>query len=246
MPDTAPGLVVTCEHASNRVPAKAKHLFDSTAAREALTSHRGFDPGAAELARRFARKFSAPACFGEFTRLLIELNRSLHHRGLWSVLSRKLAVEERRYWIERYYRPYREMARAHLSRAIRDRGRVVHLGVHSFTPVLDGEIRNVDVGLLYDPRRVGERTLCLHWQERLRAAAPELRVRRNQPYRGVADGFVTELRKEFPDREYAGIELEVNQAFVHKNGSAWRNLQTLLIKTFVEALPTVASGVSRI
>lgn len=246
MPDTAPGLVVTCEHASNRVPSRAKHLFDSPAAREALTSHRGFDPGAAELARRVAREFSAPASFGEFTRLLIELNRSLHHRALWSEFSRELDAEERRHWIEEYYRPYRDTARTHLRRAIRECGRVVHLGVHSFTPVLNGEIRDVDVGLLYDPGRDGERTLCLSWQERLRAAAPELRVRRNQPYRGVADGFVTELRKEFTDRQYAGIELEVNQAFVQKSGSVWRHLQSLLIKTFAEAAPAVASGVGRI
>lgn len=241
MPDTAPGLVVTCEHASNRVPARAKHLFDSAAARDALNGHRGYDPGAAELTRRFARELTAPACFGEFTRLLIELNRSLHHRRLWSEFSRELDAEERRHWIECYYRPYREMARSRLKRAICDHGRVIHLGVHSFTPVLDGEIRNVDVGLLYDPRRAGERALCVRWLERLRAVAPELRVRRNQPYRGVADGFVTELRKEFTDEEYAGIELEVNQAFVHKNDGTWRKLQTVLIKTFSEA-----SGAGRV
>lgn len=237
MPDTAPGLVVTCEHASNRVPSRAKRWFASAVAREALASHRGYDPGAAELARRFAREFSAPACFGEFTRLLIELNRSLHHRQLWSEFTRDLDAEERRHWIDHVYRPYRDAARTHLRRAIQDCGRVVHLGVHSFTPESNGEIRNVDVGLLYDPGRDGERTFCLRWRDLLRTAAPDLRVRRNQPYRGVADGFITELRNEFTDREYVGIEIEVNQALVQTDKATWRRLQTLLIETFAEVVP---------
>jgi hypothetical protein len=48
-----------------------------------------------------------------------------------------------------------------------------------------------------------------------RLAAPlealrELRVRRNYPYLGKADGFTTYLRRHFPVDRYAGVEFEVN------------------------------------
>jgi hypothetical protein len=33
--------------------------------------------------------------------------------------------------------------------------------VHSFTPVLGGEIRKADIGLLFDSRRPAERAFCL-------------------------------------------------------------------------------------
>ena len=37
-------LVLSCEHAHNRVPARYRHLFDA----ELLESHRGYDLGALE------------------------------------------------------------------------------------------------------------------------------------------------------------------------------------------------------
>jgi hypothetical protein len=38
-----------------------------------------------------------------------------------------------------------------------------------------------------------------------------LRVRRNYPYLGTADGLVSFLRKEFSSELYIGIEIELNQ-----------------------------------
>ncbi len=81
---------------------------------------------------------------------------------------------------------------------------VFHVAVHSFTNYLDGE-RNADIGLLYDPRRA-EKGLCVRWEEILNELDPALRVRRNYPYRGEADGLPTWLRRKFPDRAYVGVE----------------------------------------
>ena len=44
-----------------------------------------------------------------------------------------------------------------LRAAVAARKQVLHVAVHSFTPVLHGERRNADVGLLYDPARPRER-----------------------------------------------------------------------------------------
>jgi predicted N-formylglutamate amidohydrolase len=61
-------------------------------------------------------------------------------------------------------------------------------------------------------RRSRERDFCLRWQAALRMLAPQLRVRRNYPYKGVADGLPTWLRHRFVDASYVGVELEINQA----------------------------------
>ena len=106
---------------------------------------------------------------------------------------------------------------------------MLHLSIHSFTPVLHGQTRNADIGLLYDPGRAGERRLAVAWQKALRKRVPSLRVRRNYPYLGKADGFTTHLRRRFP-RAYLGLELEVNQALA---GTAqWRPLCSHIMASF--------------
>jgi predicted N-formylglutamate amidohydrolase len=110
--------------------------------------------------------------------------------------------------------------------------------VHSFTPVLDGVVRRTDVGVLYDPRRPGERDLALELRRRLRAAH-DWRVRLNDPYRGNADGLTTTLRRRFPENRYWGIELEVNQRLVKRSPARWFRLQQTLAKVLCELPVTI-------
>ncbi|MFZ0489378.1 MAG: N-formylglutamate amidohydrolase, partial [Salegentibacter sp.] len=93
---------------------------------------------------------------------------------------------------------------------------VWHLSVHSFTPQLKGETRNADIGLLYDPSRKMEKKISADFKRLLQEEIPALKIRYNYPYLGKADGFTTYLRKKFP-KQYAGIELEVNQKFTENN-----------------------------
>ncbi|MCB1139224.1 MAG: N-formylglutamate amidohydrolase, partial [Leptospiraceae bacterium] len=88
-------------------------------------------------------------------------------------------------------------------------GPVLHISVHSFTPVLDQQVRNCDLGILYDPTRQREKSTALAIQSALDTGG--LRIRRNYPYSGIADGFTTWLRKRFSDKVYSGLELEMNQ-----------------------------------
>jgi predicted N-formylglutamate amidohydrolase len=221
--------LLTCEHASNAVPSRYRRLFEGR--RDVLETHRGYDPGTRVLGDLFQRKLRAPLHVGEASRLLVELNRSLGHPALFSEFTRGLDPSEREAVLNRYYHSYRGQVRSRIARWVQQRRPVVHLSLHSFTPELQGEVRHADVGLLYDPRRVRERDFCLHWQALLQDAAPHLRVRRNYPYQGKADGFTTALRREFPEAAYAGIELEVNQKWTRPT-SAWRRLGALLADTF--------------
>lgn len=206
MSATEPRLLLTCEHAGHRVPREYRALFRGR--RRLLASERGWDPGALAVARALARAWAAPLIAGTTTRLLVDLNRSPHNPAVFSELTRGLPREQRERLLARHHRPHWDRVRA--SVAARN-GRVLHVAVHSFTPVWRGAERRFEIGILYDPRRPRERRLARDWQERLARACPELRVRRNAPYRGNADGLTTALRRELPPARYLGIELELNQ-----------------------------------
>lgn len=234
--------VISCEHASNAIPARWQHLFNGSEA--VLASHRGWDIGAAELARHLAGVLSADCFLADASRLLMDLNRSRHHPQLFSGFTRPLPAQVRGEILARHYTPYREQVTAAIRARTALGARVLHLSVHSFTPVLDGAVRNADVGLLYDPSRTRERAFAQAWETALKDADPALRVRRNYPYRGTADGFATALRRTLDEKCYTGFELEVNQALASGPQARWRALQASLARSLrqaCEATPTLST-----
>lgn len=218
-------ILITCEHGGNLIPAQYQYLFHTPEYRQLLDSHRGFDPGALLIARELATQFNAPLVASTTSRLLVDLNRSLNHPQLHSPATRAAPAEIRHQIVERYYQPYRAKAGKLAEQAVESGQRVIHISCHSFTPELDGQVRNADIGLLYDPARAGEVDFCQRWQTALRVGAPGIKVRRNYPYEGKNDGFTKTLRRRFPPEAYVGIELEINQKYVFKAGRDWANLR---------------------
>ena len=223
-------VLITCEHGGNRIPPRYRALFAGFEA--VLETHRGYDPGALAVARKLARALDSPLFVSATSRLLIDLNRSIGHPKLYSEATRDAPAAVRREILDRHYLPYRAAVEAHVAAVIARGSRVIHLASHSFTPVLDGVVRNADIGLLYDPARAGEAELCRRWQARLKSQAPELKVRRNYPYTGRSDGFTAFLRRRFPSDLYVGIELEINQKHGLPGGRRWRALQDRVVETF--------------
>ncbi|MCA8959669.1 MAG: N-formylglutamate amidohydrolase [Planctomycetes bacterium] len=219
MADRPPVLfVVSCEHAGHRVPPAYRPLFRG--ARATLESHRGWDPGAREVAVELARRLGVVPILHDVTRLLIEVNRSIGHVALFSEFTRDLDVDVRDRLREAFYEPHRREVAAAIERGIARAGQVVHLGVHSFTPEWNGQPRNAELGLLYDPKRTRERRWCEQWQRRVRDREPSLCVRRNYPYRGAADGLTTALRRTYAPARYLGLEIEINQRTIRGTRAA--------------------------
>jgi predicted N-formylglutamate amidohydrolase len=231
-------VLLTCEHGGNRVPAEFAALFQDH--RELLESHRGYDPGALDLARTCERRFKAPLHYSTVTRLLVELNRSTGHPALFSVVARALGKEVRASIVSKYYVPYRSRVEAEVERARRRGRRVIHVSLHTFTPVYNGKKRSADIGLLYDPSRRGEAVCCGILKRSLGVRRRDLIVRRNYPYLGKSDGFTTALRKKLSGSDYVGIEIEVNQRWYFGDRAAWRNLQRDLADSLLESLHSFA------
>lgn len=218
-------VIVTCEHAGNRIPFQYAHLFKGCDA--LLASHRGYDAGAQQLAVVLAKRFGVEPIAHRFSRLLIDANRSEHHPAVFSDMTRALPAADRELLRANYYRPHRAAVIAAVTEALCLHRRVLHLAAHSFTPVLDGVPRTADVGLLYDPKRTPEREFCRRLAERLRAEIPGLAVRRNYPYRGAADGLTTSLRARFARGRYLGVEVELNQALLTNKRTAQRVMNAI-------------------
>ncbi|HSO07438.1 MAG TPA: N-formylglutamate amidohydrolase, partial [Pelomicrobium sp.] len=98
--------LVTCEHGGNRIPARYRPLFRGH--EELLTSHRGYDPGALTLARELSAALDAPLVVSTVSRLLVDLNRSLHHPRLFSAATRDAPADVRAEIVDRHYLPYRD------------------------------------------------------------------------------------------------------------------------------------------
>jgi len=137
---------------------------------------------------------------------------------VFSEFTRDLPENQRDQIVRRHYLPYRTRVAGMIARWRQAGDTVIHVSVHSFTPVMDGRVRNADVGLLYDPGRELERAVCRHWRASLKAVSPGYRIRLNYPYRGTADGLTTWLRRQHA-AGYAGIELELNEGNVGRRCS---------------------------
>lgn len=225
-------LFLSCEHGGNRVPRALRHLFAGHAS--TLDSHRGYDRGALNVARHLSKALDAPLVSATTSRLVVDLNRSCGRRDLYSEFTRQLTAAERAALLDRYYLPYRRAVAEQIEALHMRKSFVIHISVHSFTPVLDGKRRQADIGLLYDPARHSEVAFVARWLAALRQAMPDARLRRNYPYKGASDGLTTALRREWDDSSYAGIELEINQTLFDdavKRGGLKKALVTTLRAT---------------
>lgn len=222
---SALALLISCEHGGNTVPPALAPLF--TDWRDLLASHRGFDLGALDTATALARATGAPLFPATVSRLVVDLNRSIGHPNLFSEITKPLPRAKRQEILDSSYFPHREAVTRAVADLLDAGHTVLHLASHSFTPRLGGVTRHCDVGFLYDPRRAPEKAFCLDLLRELARLDGALLLRRNYPYRGVADGLVTALRKRFGER-YLGVELEVNQRFARDGEASLAQLNARL------------------
>ena len=216
-------LMLTCEHASNRLPAAFKKAVPA----DVLKTHRAYDIGAVQVFRKLVR-FAKPefSCEGKFSRLFVDLNRTITNKSAFSeyyeaIDARDKAVAEKaKAQATAYWKEYRDnvekfvqqnISKGNKGTANKD-AEIVHLGIHSFTPVLNGKVRNTDIGILYDPARPQERAYANVIKDEIKRLYPAMKVRFNYPYKGTSDGLTTTLREKFGPR-YVGIEIEINQKF---------------------------------
>ncbi len=149
--------VLVCDHASNRVPERLGTLGLEV---DLLADHIGWDPGAADVARRLAAHLDSPLVLSGYSRLVIDCNRPLGHAE--SIAERSAGVSipgnlglsplERSIRIDALFRPYHDAIAGLLDG--RSHRPTILISIHSFTPVLNGQLRPWHIGISYwrDPQ----------------------------------------------------------------------------------------------
>ena len=211
--DGTSGIVLVCEHASNRVPRSLDNLGLSHAE---LQTHVAWDPGAIEVARSMAHRLDAPLIMARFSRLVYDCNRPPASTG--AILERSetsdipgnkdLTGAERKARLDNVYAPFREQVAEVLSARTGLSGAPTLVTVHTFTPVYAGDRRDVDLGILHDAdHRLADEVLRLARDE------VDLVVKRNAPY-GPEDGVTHTLKQHALPRGLLNVMFEIRNTLV--------------------------------
>ncbi len=199
--------IFSCEHGSYEIPELYQSFF--TGQKEVLQSHRGWDKGALEIAKYISRRADSKLISNSVSRLLIECNRTLEHEDLFSEFTKTLPHDMLKNLVEEYYLPYRNSLERKIEQHLHHQHKVIHLSFHSFTPVLNGETRKTEIGILFDPANHLEQEFAEAWKASIEEKMDSWRVKFNYPYKGTDDGLTTYFRGKYKEN-YAGLELEVN------------------------------------
>ena len=203
---TCPILLV-CDHASCRFPQRLGDMGLDPFARRC---HLAVDIGAGPLTERLAASVGATAVLAQYSRLVVDCNRQLMDPsaflefgdGILVPGNRGLQKQDRKARADAIYWPYHKAVDAQVQR-LRNLGTPpAFIAVHSFTPVMNGESRPWQMGVLWDT------------DQRLRdifldgfSAAGYL-VGDNEPYSGKApQDFTIDHHAEKIGLPHIGIEI---------------------------------------
>ena len=220
--DARPGRwLVTCDHASNRVPDWVAGGSLGIAP-EDMARHIAWDVGAAGLTLALAEALDSPAILSDFSRLVIDPNRGEDDPTLVMKLydgtiipaNRHIpaaGVEER---LERLYRPYH----AAYARLAARREDTVIVAIHSFTPGLKGRPpRPWHVGVLHSHL---DSRFSLPLIARLQREA-DLCVGDNEPYAGHLPGDAIDRHALATGRHNTLIEVRNDLIATEDQQRAW-------------------------
>ncbi len=215
--DGGSSAVLVCDHASNRVPSRLGTLgLDPLQ----LADHIGWDPGAADVARRLSAHLDAPLVLSGYSRLVIDCNRpplseesiAEQSAGVPVPSNHGLTPEERGLRVNALFHPYhRAIGRLLDGRTHRPS---VLLSIHSFTPALNGRWRPWHIGVSYGrDRRLAALML------RALAHRGDLVVGDNEPY-PIEDNVDYTIPVHGEGRGLPNVMIEIRQDGIRTGASA--------------------------
>lgn len=148
-------VLLVCDHASNHIPADMDNLGLDDAE---LARHIAWDIGAAALTRALSQTLDAPAVLARTSRLVIDVNRDasadslIPHMSDGTVIpgNTGLTPEQRQDRLNRFYHPFHAAVETQVKDMLAHKRVPLVIGVHSFTPIMNGVPRPWVVGLLWN------------------------------------------------------------------------------------------------
>ena len=152
-------IILTCEHAGDIVPRKLGLLGMSP---DDYKCHYAVDVGARDVTRYLSAMLNAPAVLGNYSRLVVDLNRAVDHPTTFAPTGEGKPVpgniditdEDKAQRIRELYEPYHQALTGILDRVQASGTIPVVVSVHSFTPKFFNFARPWEIGFLHsdDPR----------------------------------------------------------------------------------------------
>ncbi|MEZ4318863.1 MAG: N-formylglutamate amidohydrolase [Myxococcota bacterium] len=197
-------VILCCEHASNALPEGLEWGADAWLSED----HWAWDPGAALVTRDLVEAFGSRAVLSRVSRLVIDTNRPLYSQTLFRDVADGRPVHlntglpdlARGQRVLDWWEPYHQALDALCGAAPAQ----VLLSVHSFTPVYEGQVRDVELGVLFESAD----DLAA---EVMRALAPSgLVIRANEPWSGKG-GMMFSCYKHAREHGLEALEIEMRQ-----------------------------------
>ncbi len=215
-------VLLVADHASNAIPEAMRKLgLDD----RVLGEHVAYDIGTRRLVAHLARHLDAPAVVAGYSRLLVDLNRSLADPTAFVAESDGILVPGNQYLspaakslrVKSFYTPYRRAIEQMLDRFRERRIVPAFISIHSFTPSLAGVTRPWHISLLWDkdPR------IPMPLLARLRDHPDGFHVGDNEPYSGKHPADYT-IDHHAEAAGLPHVSIEVRQDLINSEGGAER------------------------
>jgi len=203
-------VLLVCDHASNRFPRSLGTMGLDYLNR---VSHIALDIGAGAVANALAENLGATAVICQYSRLIVDCNRELVDDSAFLECSDSVDVpgnhdlqeseKERR--ASEIYWPYHNAIKDQIVRLKKHGIDPVVISIHSFTPVINGNDREWEIGVLWDKDSVTAEIFIT------RLVESGYLVGDNKPYSGKdAEDFTIDFHAESDGLPHVGIEISQN------------------------------------
>ena len=172
-------ILFIADHASNYIPSSLKNLGLKD---NQLNSHIAYDVGVKELCINLSNLLNSNYIIGEYSRLIIDLNRDISDPTLIpEIVDRKIITKnlsltnyDKKKRISEIYNKYHYKIKT----AVKHNNIMVLISLHSFNPIFKKRKRNIHFGILSNQdRRLSD---CIITEMKRR----KLKVGDNEPYEG--------------------------------------------------------------
>ena len=209
-PEAILPVLLVCDHASNRFPRSLGTMGLDYLDR---VSHVALDIGASSVSEAVAENLGATAVLCQYSRLIVDCNRNLidesaflnYSDGVEIPGNHNLQNHEKEKRASEIYWPYHNAIKDQSVRLKKHGIDPVVISIHSFTPVMNGEDRKWEIGVLWDKDPVTAEIFLT------RLVEAGYFVGDNKPYSGKdPEDFTIDYHAESTGLPHVGIEISQN------------------------------------
>ena len=200
-------VLLVCDHASNSFPRSLGTMGLDYLNR---VSHIALDIGAGAVAESLADNLGATAVLCQYSRLIVDCNRNLiddsaflkYSDGVNVPGNHDLQESEKEKRASEIYWPYHNSIKDQIVRLKKHGIDPVVISIHSFTPVINGNDREWEIGVLWDKDPVTAEIFLT------RLVEAGYLVGDNKPYSGKdPEDFTIDFHAESTGLQHVGIEI---------------------------------------